>query len=68
MQTPSKINLSLGKIIVRYLKGTKEFDISYRSTSNPRLLGYTDSDWTWLVNDIKSTSGYAFSLGPKIFS
>jgi len=32
------------------------------------LLGYTDSDWAGLVDDMKSTSGYAFSLGSGIFS
>ncbi|XP_022863820.1 uncharacterized protein LOC111383870 [Olea europaea var. sylvestris] len=32
------------------------------------LLGYTDSDWVGSVDDMKSTSGYAFTLGSEIFS
>jgi len=36
--------------------------------TNPSMTGYTDSDWAGSINDMKSTSGYAFSLGSIIFS
>ena len=68
MQNPSQIHLGVGKRILRYLQGTKEYGIWYKSTGNPTLLGYTDSDWAGSVDDMKSTSGYAFSLGSGIFS
>jgi len=32
------------------------------------MIGYTDSDWAGSIDDMKSTSGYAFSLGSGIFS
>jgi len=32
------------------------------------MIGYTDSDWARSIDDMKSTSGYAFSLGSRIFS
>nr|KYP69002.1 Copia protein [Cajanus cajan] len=33
-----------------------------------RMIGYTDSDWAGSIDDMKSTSGYAFSLGSRFFS
>jgi len=68
MQKPSQIHLGVGKRILRYLQGTKEYGIWYKSIGNPTLIGYTDSDWAGSVDDMKSTSGYAFSLGLGIFS
>lgn len=32
------------------------------------MIGYTDSDWAGSADDMKSTSGYAFSLGSGVFS
>ena len=32
------------------------------------MIGYTDSDWAGSIDDMKSTSDYAFSLGSRIFS
>ncbi|KAK4381284.1 Retrovirus-related Pol polyprotein from transposon RE1 [Sesamum angolense] len=39
-----------------------------QTTNNAKLVGYTDSDWAGSVDDMKSTSGYTFSLGSGIFS
>ena len=68
MQSPSQIHFGVGKRILRYLQGTKEFGIWYKTMTSSRLLGYTDSDWAGSVDDMKSTSGFAFSLGSGIFS
>ncbi|BFG14277.1 hypothetical protein CerSpe_005510 [Prunus speciosa] len=56
------------KRILRYLKGTIDYSIWYKSTKDPRLFGYTDNDWTGSIDDMKSTSGYAFTIGSGIFS
>ena len=32
------------------------------------LQGYSDSDWAGSIDDMKSTSGYVFSLGSGVFS
>ena len=68
MQKPSQIHYGVGKRILRYLQGTKEFGIWYKTMTNSRIIGYTDSDWAGSKDDMKSTSGYAFSLGSGIFS
>ena len=54
--------------LIRYLQGTKNYNIWYESTPDSKLIGYTDSDWAGSVDDMKSTLGYAFSLGSGIFS
>lgn len=59
--------MELQKRILRYLQGTKTYGIWFESTTNARFVGYTDSDWAGSVDDMKITSGYAFSLS-GIFS
>ncbi|XP_058726588.1 uncharacterized mitochondrial protein AtMg00810-like [Vicia villosa] len=68
MQSPSQIHFGAGKRILRYLQRTKEFGIWYTIETSSGLLGYTDSDWAGSRDDMKSTSGYAFSLGSGILS
>ena len=46
--------------VVHYLKGTMDYGIHY--TGYPRTLeGYSDSNW--IFDEIKTTSGYVFTLG-----
>jgi hypothetical protein len=62
--TVSKIkHWIVAKWVLRYVKGTLDFGILYSRSKDPRLCGYTDSDWAGSVDDRKSTSGYVFSLG-----
>jgi len=68
VQKRVQINYGVGKRILRYLQGTKEFGIWYKTMTNSRIIGYTDSDWAGSIDDMKSTSSYAFSLGSGIFS
>ncbi|CAL2268488.1 unnamed protein product [Prunus armeniaca] len=68
MQNPSQIHYGAAKRILRYLQGTIDYGIWYKPITDPRLFGYTDSDWAGSVNDMKSTSGYAFTIGLGIFS
>jgi hypothetical protein len=49
--------------VSRYVKGSLDFDILYNRRKDPRLCGYTNSDWAAWVDDKKSTFGYVFSLG-----
>ncbi|CAL2225682.1 unnamed protein product [Prunus armeniaca] len=68
MQNPSQIHYGAAKRILRYLQGTIDYGIWYKPITDPRLFGYTDSDWAGSVDDMKSTSGYAFTIGSGIFS
>ncbi|KAL0384142.1 UNVERIFIED_CONTAM: Retrovirus-related Pol polyprotein from transposon RE1 [Sesamum radiatum] len=67
-KSPSQVHYGAAKRILRYLQGTKDFGIWYKSTNDAKLVGYTDSDWAGSADDMKSTSGYTFSLGSGIFS
>ncbi|XP_057833780.2 secreted RxLR effector protein 161-like [Cryptomeria japonica] len=51
------------KHVLRYVKDTSHFGLMYSRSHNPRLVGFTDSNWASFVDDKKSTSGYVFSLG-----
>ncbi|KAL0435046.1 UNVERIFIED_CONTAM: Retrovirus-related Pol polyprotein from transposon RE1 [Sesamum radiatum] len=68
MQRPSEVHYGTTKRILGYLQGTKDFEIWYNSSNDAKLVGCTDSDWAGSADDIKSTSGYTFSLGSGIFS
>ncbi|XP_026399950.1 uncharacterized protein LOC113295832 [Papaver somniferum] len=54
MSSPSHLNLGVAKRLLRNL--------------DVKLVGYCDSDLGGCIDDMKSTSGYAFSLGSGIFT
>ncbi|KAG8490933.1 hypothetical protein CXB51_014728 [Gossypium anomalum] len=56
------------KRVLRYVKGTLNFGVKFGRSKELKLVGYSDSDWAGSVDDIKSTSGYFFSLGSSVFS
>ena len=51
------------KRVLRYIKGTIDHGILFKRAENMKLIGYIDSDWAGSCDDMRSTSGYAFSLG-----
>jgi hypothetical protein len=65
---PRRVHLVAAKYVMRYLKGTLDFDLSYNGDHDFRLSGYTDSDWAGSVFDRNSTSGCCFSLGSTMIS
>lgn len=40
----------------------------FTATLEPKLIGYSDSDWGGCREDLKSTTGYCFSIGSAVFS
>ncbi|XP_068674749.1 uncharacterized protein [Montipora foliosa] len=58
------------KPVLRYLKGTLDFELCYRKCDDGlTLIGYSDADWASSTDDRRSISGYCFSLnraGPHI--
>jgi len=51
------------KMILRYVKGTKDFGLLYGESDALQLISCTDSDCGGSVDDWKWTIGYIFSLG-----
>jgi hypothetical protein len=54
---PRRVHLVVAKHVMRYLKGTIDYGLSYDGDHNFTLSGYTDADWARSVSDRKSTSG-----------
>ncbi|XP_052489421.1 uncharacterized mitochondrial protein AtMg00810-like [Gossypium raimondii] len=60
-------HLQAVKTVLRYIKGTLSFRMMFSKIDSIKLLGYADSDWAGLIDDMKSTLGYLFTLGSAIF-
>ena len=68
MHCASEIHLKATKRILRYVKGTIDYGVKFEKCQEFKLYGFSDSDWARSVDDMKSTSGYCFSLGSGVFS
>lgn len=64
----SEVHMTAAKRVLRYLKGTSSYGVKYGRCQKFELYGFSDSDWAGSVDDMKSTSGYCFSLGSACFS
>jgi hypothetical protein len=62
------VHLNVAKHVMKYLKGTLDFGLTYNGDHDFRVSGYTDLDWDGSVSDRKSTSGCCFSLGLAMIS
>jgi hypothetical protein len=60
---PRRVHLVAEKHVMRYLKGTMDYGLSYDGDHDFTLSGYTDADWAGSIADRKSTFGCCFSLG-----
>jgi hypothetical protein len=58
----------VAKHLMRYLKGTMDYGLSYDGDHDFTLSGYTNIDWAGSVADRKNISGYCFSLGSAMIS
>jgi hypothetical protein len=65
---PIRVHLVAAKHVMRYLKGTIDYGISYDGDHDFTLSGYTDTDWVGSVYDRKRTLGCCFSLGSTMIS
>jgi hypothetical protein len=65
---PKRVHLVAAKHVMRYLKGTMDYGLSYDGDHDFTLCGYTDADWAGSVADRKSTSGCCFSLRSAMIS
>jgi len=51
------------KHVLRYLRGTSQYGLSYKRIEGVKLQGFTDVDWAGSPLDQKSTSRGIFNLG-----
>ncbi|XP_026378049.1 uncharacterized protein LOC113272429 [Papaver somniferum] len=68
MEAPRQSHLQAAKRILKYVKGTTSMGIFYTVLEDPKLVGFTDSDWAGDTEGRISTSGYGFQLGTGFFS
>jgi hypothetical protein len=70
LSKPLKEHWVVAKHVLRYLKGTLDYQLSNRKCENDlALIGYSDADWASSTDDRRSTTGYCLSLtkaGPLI--
>ena len=65
MSKPYSNHMTTAKRILRYVKGTTDYGLKYKSDKECELIGYCDSDYVGDLDDRKSTSVLIFFLGSK---
>ena len=70
MTKPGKEHWTRVKRILRYIKGTLNHSLKFKSDGKKKvsLNGYADADWARDVDARKSTSGYVFQIGSSTVS
>lgn len=68
MHHASELHLKAAKRVVRYIKSTISYGVMFKKNKEFKLRGFFYSDWAGSLDDMKSTSGYCFSLGSGMFS
>ncbi|XP_026428232.1 uncharacterized protein LOC113324112 [Papaver somniferum] len=68
MESPRQSHLQAAKRILKYVKGTTSMGIFYTISEDPKLVGFTDSDWDGDTEGRRSTLGYGFQFGTGFFS
>src|SRR5438270_5485940 len=58
LQDPTEIHMKAARHILRYLKGTRHFSITYGGAKQFCIIGFSDANWGRDKNDRKSTTGY----------
>ena len=62
------VQLIATKHIMRYLRGTIDYGLTYDVNKKINLEGYVDSYWVGSTIDRKRTSGCLFSMGSGVIS
>lgn len=69
MERPTSLHQNAAKRVLRYVKGTINFGLTYTQTNKNNILtGYSDSDMAGNIEDRKSTSGMAFYLNEGLIT
>ena len=64
LEVPKMEHWVAAKHVARYLKGTKDFNLTFRKATSvdDNLAGYSDSDWAGNIDNRKSTTGFCFNM------
>ena len=65
LANPGIDHWTAAKRVLRYLRGTVDYRLSYKKSENIGLFGYCDADWSGDRDDRKSVSGYCFFVNPE---
>ena len=68
LTNPRHVHLTTAKHILRYLKGTLDYGLKYKTDQRINLEGYVDLYWEGSAIDRKSTLGCCFSMGSGVIS
>nr|CAN68364.1 hypothetical protein VITISV_021899 [Vitis vinifera] len=68
MHAPTSTHLQVVKRVLRYLKGSLFYGLSFQPSSSLDLIAYTDADWASCPDDRRSTSGYCIFFGGNLVS
>jgi len=63
MQKLRESHWNVAKKVLRYLQGTKDFGLEYKTNKKFRLVDYSDGDFAIDVDDKAYTSRYLMSMG-----
>jgi len=62
MVSPTRMYWNAIKHVLRYLRGTTQFGLWYKQIEGAKLQGFTNTNWTGIQLDRKSTLGGIFSV------
>ncbi|XP_022026580.1 uncharacterized mitochondrial protein AtMg00810-like [Helianthus annuus] len=68
LQNPTTSHFQLVKRILRYVKGTLSYGLTFDRPPSPTLVGYSDADWARCIETRRSTYGYSIYLGGNLVS
>ncbi|KAL7587301.1 hypothetical protein Lser_V15G40654 [Lactuca serriola] len=68
LHSPTNDNFQAVKRILRYVKGTITFGLTFRRPHTNTILGYFDTDWACCIETRRSTYGYSIFLGGNLVS
>jgi hypothetical protein len=68
MHDPREPHLAALKRLLRYLRGTVDYELLLHRFTSSELVVYTDADWAGCPDTRRSTFGYAVFLGGNLVS
>ncbi|XP_052623860.1 uncharacterized mitochondrial protein AtMg00810-like [Lactuca sativa] len=66
LQNPTIDHFQGVKRILRYIKGTVSFGLTFKKPNDTSILGYSDADWARCIETRRSTYGYSIFLGGNL--